>query len=489
MRLSPPCARGLEARLRREGRHPQPASSCRRGRGVLGLLVTAAATSHGSPEWEDENRVLETFGLAPNRDVTMNTDEVVGHRASAEARGGLVGATREQVVAALERLARAKRDRSHRVRSVRAWRLLGNTWPPRRCHEITDADSKAVVLVTAVPSSSPGEDLPQDGPGAPGRAMTRPPGSVPSSMRSALVSPMSRDGGVMTVDLNAGDSALEVESRQHLRVAISAWWFSQRRLGPIASPMLTEVWIAGFRSAGLDAKHGTAWSGGAKGYPKPLAFVIEFACPFGHRSRDERDTARVRVIVLDGGWIKRDPDSPCPECTAEVLERWLLACPRCAVGDDSGEHFENDGGEEYHIDFSPLSHVTGEFIRLHQIAEARWWVEHTEEAVAEAEANEAEFQARYPDVPRLPSLFRQQIEWRLAGARQALEQVVLDRPSRAVQANDDWSPPVLRKWLADRGVDPSQGVQAIWAQVRGMKGSRPPRAAVEAMKKAERASE
>lgn len=118
--------------------------------------------------------------------------------------------------------------------------------------------------------------------------------------------------------------------------AIFAWAMDLHRLRRrLTPPMLTDCWIDGLKAAGVRARNAKVWRGK---YQVDLPLVIEFPCPFWHRTEDRRDIARVLLLIEDDGWVTLDADSPCPMCDPDVLERWLLTCPRCEADEDTPEH-------------------------------------------------------------------------------------------------------------------------------------------------------
>ena len=184
-------------------------------------------------------------------------------------------------------------------------------------------------------------------------------------------------------------SALVGPAPDEFEDALGAWGHSLSLLDePLRPHTLTDAWIQGLVAASVQAQHAKAWNGK---YPVPLPFVLEMPCPFGHRTADRRDYARVRLLIEEDGWPVLDTDSPCVDCDARLLERWLLTCPRCERGEESDRHEADhdalrhwsetvDDGRVVCGDTSPLAWVIGEFERRAYIAEARWWIEHTEAA-------------------------------------------------------------------------------------------------------------
>lgn len=171
--------------------------------------------------------------------------------------------------------------------------------------------------------------------------------------------------------------------------AVREWAHTLLRLRePLRPSMLTDAWIAGLVAARVGAAHVTVKEWGTSRWPshRPLPYVLRFPCPLGHRTPDRRDDASVSIIIEENGWFSLDPESQCPDCTAKGIRDWLLLCPRCEAGEESERHdpdhwaldvFDIDGDH----DASPLSWVLREFGRLAMIATARWWLDHTEEAL------------------------------------------------------------------------------------------------------------
>jgi hypothetical protein len=181
---------------------------------------------------------------------------------------------------------------------------------------------------------------------------------------------------------------------ERVALAIELWSHYLHRSGErLTSQILVKAWLTGLKAAGIKADNVKVWERGRK-YPTVMPFVIEFSCPHDHRSADRRSLASVRLLIEDDGWASLDEDSPCPECTLAVLETWLLTCPRCEAGEDSPTHRPGhalnhsrrvaaDGSVEVYGSTSPLSFLLFEFEHLRSLAEARWWVDHTAEAIEE----------------------------------------------------------------------------------------------------------
>lgn len=238
-----------------------------------------------------------------------------------------------------------------------------------------------------------------------------------------------------------------------------------RRFGEVLTDeKVTDTYIAGLVAAtGQKWDHGKVWGGK---HPRPLPFVIEGRCPFGHRTEDRTDYAKVRFIVDDDWWLTLDPASPCTHCTREALERWALTCALCEAGVDHERHYPNHApldvlemydGPDYDdsaggFDASPIAWVMREFVRQARIAAARWWIEHTEEAAQ--------------SLPRGAVDPQRAISDRLAEARE-----VLGAQPRATKVS---SKPMMTAengaaWL-DKNEVPRVGEKATWAQVKDMPG-------------------
>lgn len=183
--------------------------------------------------------------------------------------------------------------------------------------------------------------------------------------------------------------------------SITQWgYYAQKADAQLTVLQVVKAWVAGLREAGVKAANAREWSRGSKAYPIELPFVIEFDCPYGHRTEDRRRRATVRVIVEDNGWITFDEQSTCEQCDLSTIEWWLLSCPRCERGDRGVWHRTADhelshkrgrlsNGETGVVgSTSPLSFVVGEFERLGRIAEARWWIGHTEAAAQALRADD-----------------------------------------------------------------------------------------------------
>lgn len=237
---------------------------------------------------------------------------------------------------------------------------------------------------------------------------------------------------------------------------------AMRRLGEVLTDeKVTAAWIAGLVAAnGAKWEHAKVWSGGPKGYPRPLPFVIEGPCPFGHRTEDRTDRAKVRFIVEESGWLTLDSASPCTHCTRQQLERWALTCPLCEAGVDHERHYPHHDpldvlamydGIDYDdsaggFDASPVAWVMREFARLAKIAAARWWTEHTEEA------------ARGLSEPHTAA--------RLSDAQEALGAIPRStgRPMKPMMTAESGA-----EWL-DKNQVPSMGEKATWAAVKALPG-------------------
>lgn len=232
----------------------------------------------------------------------------------------------------------------------------------------------------------------------------------------------------------------------------------------LTAQTLVKIWLGALRTAGVKAKNAIKWEHGhVTSYP----FVIEMPCPHEHRSEDRRSLASVRLLVEDNGMAGRDLDSPCIECTDEVLTTWLLTCPRC----DGGESWEDHDYCEAPFDF-----VLAEFTRRDRVAWARWWVEHTAEATA-ALRDRAEPWDYWPAGWSMDRV----VEWHLQGARRVLDHVVVDLVTAS-----DWTAESAADWLDKQTNDAgkmlvpiSASQRAAWSAVQALP-NRPPKNTVEA---------
>ncbi|MGR0320424.1 hypothetical protein [Agromyces sp. ZXT2-3] len=266
-----------------------------------------------------------------------------------------------------------------------------------------------------------------------------------------------------------------------VETALIEWAVNLSRLSkPLKAQMVVDAWIAGLREAGVKADNARAWSRGTK-WPKKLPLVIEMPCPYEHRTPDRHDFAKVWLLVEDDGWISLDPESPCVECSQSGLERWLLTCPRCLVGEESLEHWTphdlgpdvaiSDEGDEFEGgSYSPLSFVIRQFEQLSLLATAKWWVEHTAEASEE-----------YGDVP----LHRRQdaIESRVEWARRMLAQA----PPRKARSSpgapaEGWTQQSTRTWLDQHDIADALTSRGAWERAKAIAGH-PPKNAIEAARR------
>lgn len=263
------------------------------------------------------------------------------------------------------------------------------------------------------------------------------------------------------------DDEPEEDGAELVGFALHGWGEQLVRLAePLTVPMVVKAWIAGLRGAGIDATQGKEWHGG--GRVSTLPFVIEFSCPYGHRTPDRRRLARVQLIVEDDGWVSLDPASPCEKCSREVLERWLLTCPRRLAGEDVEESS------------APLAFVLAEFRRLELRALAHWWVERTDEAEA------AEGGPRLVHVLGVdgPIQYR---EWRLRWARGVLDTVTVEAPTKARERQGDWPVERTRAWMTERGIATTLGVHKAFALAKEH-ADNPPRSAIAKVLEADRSA-
>lgn len=279
--------------------------------------------------------------------------------------------------------------------------------------------------------------------------------------------------------------------------AVLAWAY---RLGllrrPLTAIMLTDAWIAGLREAGFKAERPKVWGRGK--YPTTLPLVIEFPCPYMHRTPDRRDFAKVRLIVEDDGWVSLDPESPCEQCTAQVLERWLLTCPRCEAGEDSDFHpgpdwhgldhqrWQTPGPDERLVfnpdgpifdgSTSPLSFVLWQFRMLCRIADAKWWVEHTDEAIAEAEERWPTWLVEPHRAARIAKV--------LADSRGVLARAPAPPPRSSPAApKETWTDEKVLAWLEQHEIPRTLTSRGAWERAKAIPG-RPPKNAIESARRA-----
>jgi len=260
----------------------------------------------------------------------------------------------------------------------------------------------------------------------------------------------------------------EFEAPEEFADALSEWAYALHLLHePLRAVTLANAWIAGLVAGGIKAANGTVW--GAGKYSRKLPFVIEFPCPFDHRTPDEYDYARVRLVIRDNGWWSLDPASPCQKCNADAIAAWLLACPLCEAGEDSERHYpdhspldvfggydiDGDYDDSRGFDASPVSWVVREFERLRVVAAARWWIGHTEEAAAR--------------LPRWSESVRQRyVSGRLAWARGVLASTPKARKA-AVSSKPMMTPEAGVVWLDEQKI-PAGGEKATWARVKDLPG-------------------
>ncbi|WP_353828215.1 hypothetical protein [Agromyces sp. SYSU T0242] len=264
----------------------------------------------------------------------------------------------------------------------------------------------------------------------------------------------------------------------------SALWQLDRSLARLSRPLtvviIVDAWIAGLREAGVKAENARAWSRGSKWATK-LPLVIEFPCPYMHRTPDRRDFRRVRLIVEDDGWVSVDPDSPCEKCNDQVLARWLLTCPRCEYGEEGDFHRAgHDMGQKRGRtrsgpgivgSTSPVSFVLWQFGLLAAMADARWWVERTDEAIAELDGI-------WPDW--LPEHREEFVTQRLARARRLLARTPPPTARSAPTAPaESWTERRTLAWLEQNDIDATLTARAAWARANAIDGH-PPKRAVEA---------
>ncbi len=173
----------------------------------------------------------------------------------------------------------------------------------------------------------------------------------------------------------------DLSPQEAVGLAIYSWrLYTQRGGQRVTPPMVGDTWLRGLKAAGIDAEHPPRFAGGR--YSDKLQMAVEFTCPYWHRGDNRGTFAKVRWIVEDDAWVTIAPESACPHCTDEALQRWFLTCPRCEAGEDSWDHQPNHGPGGTG-DASPFAFVLASFRRLAMRSEASWWVNHTDEARAE----------------------------------------------------------------------------------------------------------
>lgn len=270
----------------------------------------------------------------------------------------------------------------------------------------------------------------------------------------------------------------EVDLPSEFEDALWDWGTALRRLREqLTDEMITAAWLRGIvAGTRLKFEHAKVWNGGK--YPRKLPFVIEGPCPLGHRTDDRTDYAKVRFIIEESGWMSRDPQSQCSRCGPEDLERWALTCPRCEAGEDHERHypahspldvaaiydidhagkpdgFEYDGAGGF--DDSPVAWVMREFVRLARIAAARWWLEHTEDAVTEWQGSQ---RIREEDRQRVVSKI-------LADSREVLGSA--SKGSSRAPVKPSMTPEAAAEWLDANGIA-ACGEKATWALVKDLPG-------------------
>lgn len=261
----------------------------------------------------------------------------------------------------------------------------------------------------------------------------------------------------------------QLDVPEAVSTALSEWAYALYLLGERLRPhTLAEAWIRGLVTAGIRAEHARVWTGK---YPRDLPFVVEMPCPFGHRTPDRYDYAKVRLIVEDSGWPSLDPASGCGECTPNELARWLLTCPRCEADEDSDDHGPGHGlwdelfGGVVLDDASPVGWVMREFGRLATIAEARWWVERYEEAAgavwrtAQARVDPEEVTARYIAAKHSGALAILEAQPKAKGSSGAAKPTMKTEDGAA--------------WLDKQEVPVTLGEKATWARVKDVAGCPP----------------
>lgn len=274
-------------------------------------------------------------------------------------------------------------------------------------------------------------------------------------------------------------------------------------LGRFDARGMTKPWVAGLKSAGLDARQAKE---GRAGNWAALPFVIEFSCPFGHRTIDRQRIGLVRLIVEDDGWVsmargdagpENEPPprtSPfCWQCQPDALAEWLLTCPRCVAGEDGDEHREGHSLWETGSS-APFTFVLYEFDRAMHFAEATWVLDHKDQAVDD-------FLSGFPEL----DLSLAGIEFepdedgnvpRDVAQRWVLDQVAewVPKPSSSRKAvtsgapRPAWTDAEVVAFLEKAGVPADATVRAAWAIVGPMPQPRPSKSRVEEVQPLRRAS-
>lgn len=110
----------------------------------------------------------------------------------------------------------------------------------------------------------------------------------------------------------------------------------RRGLSPRQVP---EAWRIGLLAAGRKAKTARVYRNGRW---ETLALVVQFDCPYEHVNESGENFAKVRLKVdVVTGWVSRHEDS-CRRCRQEVIERWLVTCPRCEARESLDTHPDHD---------------------------------------------------------------------------------------------------------------------------------------------------
>lgn len=266
-------------------------------------------------------------------------------------------------------------------------------------------------------------------------------------------------------------------------------------LGRFDARAMTKPWVAGLKSAGVADAHQPKL--GSRDGWAVLPFVIEFSCPFWHRTIDRQRIGLVRLIVEDDGWVTMAPgeldpkteaaprNSPfCWECQPDALSEWLVTCPRCRSGDVSEDHHAGHGLDSIEST-APFSFVLFEFDRAMHVAEAAWVVAHTEQAVDEwlggfwAETDLAlagiEFEPdENGDIPREVAR-----RWVLD---QVADYLPKPRATKAVTSGSpkpSWTDAEVVAFLEHAGLAADATIREAWAVVGPMPQPRPPKARIE----------
>jgi hypothetical protein len=110
--------------------------------------------------------------------------------------------------------------------------------------------------------------------------------------------------------------------------------------GGLSPRQVPTAWVNGLKAARVRARVAKV---NRHGVWQTLPLVVEYPCPREHLDESRERFAKVRLLVDPyTGWVSIHEDS-CPRCPVEVIEHWLITCPRCVeAGDDLGAHDDHD---------------------------------------------------------------------------------------------------------------------------------------------------